>query len=97
MDSGQGVCRDKAAALEYALNAADIPAEEVITPQHVFVAVMNSDGTVNHYLDPMYYETYVSLQRSNISSGQLVQVGPVASSQQSPAMQNGLYDTSPVQ
>ena len=97
VDSGQGVCRDKAAALEYALNAADIPAEEVITPQHVFVAVMNSDGTVNHYLDPMYYETYVSLQRSNISSGQLVQVGPVASSQQSPAMQNGLYDTSPVQ
>jgi len=83
--AGQGVCRDKAAALEYALNAAGIPADEVIAPQHVFVAVLNSDGTVSHYLDPTYYETYIQLNRTNVNSNQLVHVGPPTSNLRSTA------------
>jgi len=70
--SGQGVCRDKAAALEYGLEAAGISAARVVTPSHVFVAVLNSDGSANHYLDPMYYENYVPLQRPNVTSGQII-------------------------
>ncbi|MEI6238190.1 MAG: hypothetical protein WCP15_01490 [bacterium] len=68
----QGVCRDKSAALEYALTVAGIPAARVISDSHIFVAVLNSDKTVNHYLDPMYYETYLPLQRSNVKMNQMI-------------------------
>ena len=70
--AGQGVCRDKSVALEYGLDAVGISAARVVTPAHVFVAILNSDGTVNHYLDPMYYENYVPLQGSNIIPGQII-------------------------
>lgn len=69
---GQGVCRDKSAALEYALEAAGIQADEVIASKHVFVVVYNSDGKVDHYLDPMYYDTYIPLQRAKVDSDQII-------------------------
>ncbi|MEI6238193.1 MAG: hypothetical protein WCP15_01505 [bacterium] len=69
---GQGVCRDKAAALEYGLESAGISAAKVVSDNHVFVAVLNPDNTVNHYLDPMYYENYLPLQRSNVDQGQII-------------------------
>ena len=69
---GQGICRDKSVALEYGLEAAGISAARVVSNQHVFVAVLNSNGSVNHYLDPMYYENYVPLQRPSVSSSQIV-------------------------
>ncbi len=72
---GQGVCRDKAPALVTALNAAGIPAAQVDVPVHTFVAVLKSDksdGSVDHYLDPMQYETYLPLQRPSVKPYQLV-------------------------
>ena len=69
---GQGVCRDKATALEYGLEAAGIQAARVISDGHVFVAVLNQNGTVNHCLDPMYYETYLSLPRTSVKPDQII-------------------------
>lgn len=69
---GQGVCRDKASALEYSLEAAGIQADKVITREHVFVAVYDKQGNIDHYLDPMYYESYLPLYRTNLTSDQII-------------------------
>ncbi len=74
---GQGVCRDKAPALVTTLNAAGIPAAQVDVPGHTFVAVLNkdkNDGSVDHYLDPTFYETYLPLQRPSVKPYQLFPV-----------------------
>jgi hypothetical protein len=72
---GIGVCADKAVALVTTLNAAGIPAAQVDAPNHTFVAVLKSgttNGSVDHYLDPMYFETYLPLQRPSVKAYQLV-------------------------
>ncbi|MCX6752053.1 MAG: hypothetical protein NTZ87_00935 [Candidatus Nomurabacteria bacterium] len=69
---GQGICRDKATALEYGLEVAGISAARVISDSHIFVAVLNTDGSVNHYLDPMYYETYLPLPRTSVKPSQII-------------------------
>jgi hypothetical protein len=68
---GQGVCRDKSPALISGLKAAGIDAAQVYSSGHTFVAVMKSDGTVDHYLDPMWYETYLPLARPNVDRSQI--------------------------
>jgi hypothetical protein len=70
--SKEGVCRDKAAALEYTLEANGIKANRVVSDNHVFVAVLKPDGKVDHYLDPTYYETYLPLSRPNVKPNQLI-------------------------
>ncbi len=73
IDTKSGVCRDKAPALEYGLAMAGIKTARVVSDQHVFVAVLKSDGkTVDHYLDPMYYETYLPLTRPSVKPNQII-------------------------
>lgn len=69
---GQGVCRDKASALEYGLEAAGIQADKVITRSHVFIVVYDKQGNISHYLDPMYYESYLPLYRTNLTDDQII-------------------------
>ena len=70
--TGSGVCRDKTPALVAGLNAVGIPAAQVVSDGHTFAAVLNTDGSVNHYLDPMYYETYLPLQRPSVNANQII-------------------------
>ena len=67
-----GICRDKTPALVVGLNAVGIKAAQVVSDGHTFAAVLNTDGSVNHYLDPMFYETYLPLQRPSVSTNQII-------------------------
>ncbi|MEI6396982.1 MAG: hypothetical protein WCO48_02845 [Candidatus Taylorbacteria bacterium] len=70
---GQGVCRDKSAALVATLTSAGVNAALVVAPGHVFVAVLDSAGNVDHYLDPMFYENYIALARPSVPKTQIIQ------------------------
>ncbi|MEI6480235.1 MAG: transglutaminase family protein [bacterium] len=69
---GHGVCRDKAPALVETLNAAGVPARQVVSDSHTFVAVLNGEGGVDHYLDPMHYETYLPVSRPSVKPNQIL-------------------------